>query len=390
MATLQMKALITAEGNTAVVSNVPIPEPAPNEIRVRVHAVALNPVDALYVAHPPGPPGRVVGSDVAGTVEKVGEQISQWKVGDRVAGLLQGATTSTDRPGGFAEYAVLEEDLTMRIPDKVSFEEAATYPLCSLTAAQALFIRLQLPSPFAIPSTFSLNPVSETHVPSILVYSGSTSIGLFGISLAKLLRTPLGHPYRIFATASPANHTKLLDLGVEAVFDYRSPSWPEDLRSETGGIDYAFDCISEDDSVARISQAFAPSGGKIAVIRKAAWAANGVRTGVLPVYGAAWSGLGREIEYNGETLPASPTWRAFTVAFFEFMSQATLQGHDVFPIAPNPVRLMDGGLERIVQDGFALLGSGKVADRQRIEETNGLRPISGEKLVYSIIPSPVI
>jgi len=55
--------------------------------------VALNPVDSLYVAHPADKtPGRVVGSDVAGTIEKVGTEVTGWAVGDRVAGLLQGGT----------------------------------------------------------------------------------------------------------------------------------------------------------------------------------------------------------------------------------------------------------------------------------------------------------
>lgn len=59
---------------------------------LKVHCVALNPVDALYVAYPPDKPGRVVGSDIAGIVDMIGEDVSEWHVGDRVAGLLQGGT----------------------------------------------------------------------------------------------------------------------------------------------------------------------------------------------------------------------------------------------------------------------------------------------------------
>lgn len=57
---------------------------------VKVHAVALNPVDALYVSNLPCGPGRTVGSDIAGTVDKVGDGVKGWRVGDRIAGLLQG------------------------------------------------------------------------------------------------------------------------------------------------------------------------------------------------------------------------------------------------------------------------------------------------------------
>ena len=57
---------------------------------MQVRAIGLNPIDALYVARPADKPGRVVGSDFAGVIDKVGSQVSKWKVGDRVAGFLQG------------------------------------------------------------------------------------------------------------------------------------------------------------------------------------------------------------------------------------------------------------------------------------------------------------
>lgn len=66
---------------------------------VKVHSIAVNPVDPLYVAHPTDAPGRIVGSDIAGVVDKIGEtddslkEGRDWKVGDRVAGLLQGGTS---------------------------------------------------------------------------------------------------------------------------------------------------------------------------------------------------------------------------------------------------------------------------------------------------------
>ncbi|KAF8954833.1 chaperonin 10-like protein [Flammula alnicola] len=379
-----MKALITAPGNTAVVKDIAVPEPSSKEIRVKVHSVALNPVDALYVAHPVDEPGRVVGSDIAGVVDKVGDVVTEWHVGDRVAGLLQGATSGNPRPGGFAEYAILEEDLAIRIPTGISFEDAATFPLGSLTAAQALFIRLEINAPFPSPFKFE-STVNDS--PAILIYSAATSIGLFAIGLVRLLRTPTGKPYRIFATASPKNHAKLLALGVDAVYDYRSPTWPEDIRKATGGVSYAFDCISEDSSAALISQTFVDEGGKIAVIRQSAWNKEGVREGVVPLYGAAWSGLGHEIAYNDGILPASPTWRAFTVEFFKFLSAGSLEDATKFPIPPNPVRLMPGGLGRVAEDGFTLLGSGKVIDRKLASQQgvkDWMKPISGEKLVYHV------
>ncbi|KAK7033993.1 hypothetical protein VNI00_012423 [Paramarasmius palmivorus] len=349
-----MQALVTAPGNIAVISQIPIPEPGPGEIRIKVRSVALNPVDALYVAHPVDKSGRVVGSDIAGTVDKVGDGVMRWSIGDRVAGFLQGATSGNYRPGGFAEYAVLEEDLAIAIPSGVSFDEAAA----------ALFIRLEINAPF--PSPFKFPESHTTERPAILIYSAATSVGLYTVELARLLRTPSGAPYRIFATASPKHHERLLSLGVEAVYDYRAPDWPERIRAASGGITHAVDCISEDETTAQISQTFRAGGGKIAVIRLQAWNKEGVRADVTPLYGAVWQGLGKEILYNGSEIPASESWRRLSVAFYEWLSRR--------------------GLSRIVDDGFRLLGSGKVADRalHAHGKEEWMRPISAEKLVYYV------
>ncbi|KAG6864986.1 hypothetical protein C0991_005808 [Blastosporella zonata] len=396
-----MRALITAEGNTAAVSEVPIPEPAENEVRIQVHSVALNPVDALYVADQPAPDdvGRTVGSDFSGTVDKVGEGVTQWEVGDEVAGFVQGATSVNPRPGGFAEYAILEADLAIRIPADASFEEAATLPLCSLTAAQvslspdlrdntigaeyhtqALFIRLGLHAPFTNPVSPENELVGES--PAILIYSASTSVGLFAVELARVARTPTGKPYRIFATASEKHHQRLLDRGVEAVFDYRSPDWPSQVYKASGGISGALDCISEDESTSKVSQTFLDSGGRIAVIRSTAWFSHGFKDNVSAVYSAVWSGLGHEIFYNGGSIPANPSWRAFTVEFFKFLSAHPSQ----FPISHIPPRIMPGGLQNIVAHAFPLLGFGKVIDRNHRGEDAHLQPISAEKLVYHVNP----
>lgn len=85
----------------------------------------------------------------------------------------------------------------------------------------------------------------------------------------------------------------------------------------------------------------------------------------------------------GNTIPADKTHRAFAVAFYGYLSSSPF----VFPIKANPVRLMPGGLHKIVEDGFALIGSGKVADREKAEvrQEKWMAKISAEKLVYRII-----
>ncbi|TCD64946.1 hypothetical protein EIP91_003404 [Steccherinum ochraceum] len=377
-----MKALANAPGKKVTVQDIPLPEPGLDEIRVKVHSVALNPIDAWFAWVPAGKPGRVVGSDVAGVVEKLGPGASQWKVGDRVAGFVQGATCDNDRPGGFAEYTIMEQDLAFAIPSEVSFDEAATVPLCALTAAQALFIRLKINAPF--PSPFQHTAKTEES-PAILIYSTSSSVGLYTLELVKHARTSAGKPFRIFATASPKNHARLLKQGVDQVFDYRDPEWPALAKAASGGISYGVDCLSEGDSTAKISQTFVKEGGFITCFRIGEWSREGIREGVEAGYAAVWVGLGKEISYFGHPIPADLKWREFTVAFYKWLSSFK----DRLPIAPNVPRVMPGGLERIVQDGFRLLSTPEtnmVVDRP--VETKAtepwLRPVSGEKLVYRV------
>lgn len=113
---------------------------------------------------------------------------------------------------------------------------------------------------------------------------------------------------RIIATASPSNHSLILSLGAENVFDYRSPTWVEGVKKASGGgVDFAVDCISEDESTGLISECFTEGDcisndkkKRIAVIRSTAWNSQSVKKDVEPLYGAAWVGLGHEIVYNGD------------------------------------------------------------------------------------------
>jgi NADPH:quinone reductase len=118
----------------------PVPQPGPGEIRVRVHASALNRADILqrrgaYPA-PPGVPADVPGLEYAGEVDAADEGAGLWAVGNRVMGLVGG--------GGHAEYVVVHEQEAIRIPQGLGWEEAAAVPEAFLTAYDALFRQLDL------------------------------------------------------------------------------------------------------------------------------------------------------------------------------------------------------------------------------------------------------
>jgi hypothetical protein len=82
-------------------------------------------------------------------------------------------------------------------------------------------------------------------------------------------------------------------------------------------------------------------------------------------------------------LPASPDAHSFAKEFYKFLSKPLPSGRA--QLEPNPVRLMPGGLEKVVPDGFSLLGSGSVSERAKsARDEEYMRPISAEKLVYTI------
>ncbi|KDQ11971.1 hypothetical protein BOTBODRAFT_176751 [Botryobasidium botryosum FD-172 SS1] len=384
-----MQALVTLPDADAGVRTVPIPAPGPGQVRVRVKAIALNPVDALYVAKPASAPGRVVGSDFAGIVDAVGEASDErplWKVGDRVAGFLHGACQENTLPGAFAEYAVADADLIYGVPPNVTLEGAATLPLCINTASNGLFRVLGLPTPWSAAHAPSETITSSKRL-AILIYSGATSVGAFAIQLARLSPSnPL-----IVTTASPSNAEYLKSLGADHVLDYHNPTWTQqarELASEAGAeFQWGLDCISEGDTVGIVSQVF-DGAGKIATVRgPTQWAHDGIKEGVHAQYMAVWTLLGKEFWYNGGNhFPAEPTHRALAVAVYKYLTSGSeSDSPDSSPLAtgalkPNKIRLMPGGLAD-VPSAFALLGAGRVTEREKLED---MRPLRAEKMVYRL------
>ncbi|KAG6364693.1 hypothetical protein INS49_006297 [Diaporthe citri] len=411
-----MKALtLDAENKTAAVQDVPIPSPGPNELLIAVKAIALNPVDALYTSQPLGGTGRVVGSDFAGlvvargptptssprsptdaqddssnsqppkfgsgrTLRRSSTTLSARAInrGDRVAGFLQGACSANERPGAFAEYVVCPADLVWRVPGRVPYEEAAAVSLCGLTAAQGLFFRLGLEAPFRWEDESDEGVLKRVRSEgsdgggagaggqqrrplSFFVSGASTSVGMYVAQLAAE-RGAHGPEDTAYWGCEPEK------LGYTEGGTVR--------RASSGGVHYAYDAISEGSTVREVSSTLR-EGGKLAVVRSkeaGAWETEGVST--EPIYGAVWEGLGEDVEYQKFVVHTSPAKRSFATAFYKWLSDGGL-------LQPNPVRVMPGGLEKVVPDGFTVLGTG-VTSRGHGRTEQHMRPISGEKLVYKV------
>jgi NADPH:quinone reductase-like Zn-dependent oxidoreductase len=192
--------------------------------------------------------------------------------------------------------------LVWAVPEGLSLEEASTISMCGLTAAQAIYGRLGLPSPFLTnPST---QPRNDYEITNVFIYGSSTSVGLYAAKLVRIAGEASGRPVRLIGAASSSKHEILRSkpYSYDVLVDYRDPGWVKKVKDATNGkgIDLALDCISENKTVYNTHDTLAPSA-KFAVIRGPV--GGEYDPGLLkvePAYGAVWEGLGVEVGYNGE------------------------------------------------------------------------------------------
>ena len=199
------------------IGEVPTPVPGPEEVRVQVHATALNRADTFQRrGHYPPPEGAssILGLEMAGVVVETGDEVLDWHEGDRVFSLLAG--------GGYAEQTVVHKDLLMAVPPGLSLREAAALPEVFLTAYQALHW---------------LGGLQRDH--QVLIHAGASGVGTAAI---QLVRKAGAYPY---ITASAPKHALCRDLGAEVTIDYTSDDFAERMGTVTDGegVDIILDFI---------------------------------------------------------------------------------------------------------------------------------------------------
>lgn len=183
------------------------PTPNDNEILVKVKATALNRADTLQRKGGYAPPkgaSPILGLEMAGEVVQLGKNVTDWKIGDRVCGLLAG--------GGYAEYVVIHEKVALPIPQNLTFEEAAAIPEVFLTAFQAIYW---------------LGGIQEND--KILIHAGASGVGTAAIQLAKLKNA------EIFVTASKGKHLICSEIGAHHTIDYKTEDFEEVIAKKTNG-----------------------------------------------------------------------------------------------------------------------------------------------------------
>lgn len=215
-------AVLSAPRTGLVVEPAPMPEPAADEVVVRVRAIAVNPVDWIiqgtgsityrWLRTP-----AVLGSDVAGEVVAIGSSVTRFAVGDRVVGLATGTDRGRDprHEGAFQTHTALLERLTAPVPAGMTDEQAAVLPLGVSTAACGLFQPQHLGLPMPGAASSDAGQAGDRGV--VVVWGGSTSVGMNAVQLAHAAG------YDVVSTASPRNHEKVRSLGADVVVDHRDP-----------------------------------------------------------------------------------------------------------------------------------------------------------------------
>jgi NADPH:quinone reductase-like Zn-dependent oxidoreductase len=199
--------------------DAPLPEPGPADVRVRVHAAAVNPVDwkirAGYLAQVvPHKMPLTIGWDVSGVVDQVGAEVSHLAVGDAVY-----SRPNIARDGCYAEYVVVAASELAAKPNTLSHNEAAAVPLAGLTAWQGLFHHAQL-----------------KRGERVLVHAGAGGVGSFAIQFAKWAGA------HVIATSSAVNEALVRSLGADEFVDYRSQRFEAVLAK----VDVVLDTIGGD------------------------------------------------------------------------------------------------------------------------------------------------
>jgi NADPH:quinone reductase-like Zn-dependent oxidoreductase len=215
-----MKAVVlTGRGGPEVlrVQEMPDPVVGPGEVRIAVAAAGINFADTLARVglYPDAPkPPCVLGYEVGGTVESVGDGVEGFAVGDRVMG--------GTRFNGQAELVTVPADQVMPLPENVSFEQGAAFPVNYGTAYAGLVI---------------MGSLREGN--RVLIHAAAGGVGIAATQIARNVGA------EIFGTASAAKHDAIRAQGVAHPIDYRSQDFAEEVMRLTGGegVDVAFDAL---------------------------------------------------------------------------------------------------------------------------------------------------
>lgn len=196
--------------DTMQFERVPVPDPGPGEVLIKVHAAGVGPWDGWIRAGRsalPQPLPLTLGSDLSGEVRAIGPDVADRRVGDQVYGV-----TNTRFIGAYAEYALASAAMVARKPTSIDYIKAASVPVIAVTAWQGLFDQAQLKA-------------GQT----VLIHGAAGNVGAYAVQMAR--RTGI----RIIATAAADDLDYVRELGADTVVDYQTQRF-EDVAREVDAV----------------------------------------------------------------------------------------------------------------------------------------------------------
>lgn len=209
-----MRAIVANDKKPTFV-DIPTPTPTPSAVLIAIKATALNRADLLQVRglYPPplGSPDTL-GLELAGDVIAIGENVTRWKLGDKVMALVGG--------GGYAQQAVVHSDHCLPIPPNMTYEEAAGIPEAFITAYTNLILMAGL---------------KENEC--VLIHAGASGVGLAATQLARLIGT------RVIVTASASKHDICHINGANIAIDYKTENFADRILADSHGVNVIIDMV---------------------------------------------------------------------------------------------------------------------------------------------------
>jgi NADPH2:quinone reductase len=334
-----MQSALVHAGPRVEIISTEVPKPGPGQPLLKVHFAASNPKDWKRPTLMGQAPLNQ-GDDVSGAVQALGDNVKGFSIGDRVAGYhMPGSPFGT-----YAEYCIVEAWATWHLPDHMDMAEAATFPMASMTAAVALWRELGIPHPWA-----------RGQREGIIIYGAGSTVGLFGVKLAKLS----GMSPIIAVAGNDASRklvASLLDTGKgDSVVDYRQgeEATVEAIGAAVGSakVRLALDAISSGATESLLGRVLDKSNGNTRIATVLPLNAEDETEGVTRSFTISPLIFG-DVKEAGMPIGANRWLGATIIKFIEMaVADGSLKGH--------PYEIVEGGLHG-VEKGLKLLQAGSV------------------------------
>ena len=199
------------------VKELKTPEPLNNQVRIKVHYAGINfaEIMARMRLYPGGPkPGSVLGGEVSGVIDKIGEDVQGLSIGEKVMGL--------SLSGSYSSQVCIDADSIIQLPNNFKLDEAAAFPVAYITAYMMMF---------------DLGNLQEGD--TFLIHGAGGGVGTAALQLAKTKNI------KIIGTSSSWKHDKLIRMGIDKCIDYNTDNTEKEIMDFTNGkgVDLVIDPI---------------------------------------------------------------------------------------------------------------------------------------------------